>query len=499
MVVWATMFCIVALLRRYWTEHEHLSFPQVAVPLYVAGAGHGRRLSSRGFWTEPLMWIGFGVAMAHFLTIMLHGLNPTIPTLGISADLGALLTERPLDSLRPLMFCHNPMLTGFAYFAPQDLSFSMWFFYIFWDEPIKLFYAVSGLEAQGAPYTAQQGAGVFFAIALLAGWAGRGYWRGLWQAAWRGRPVAGPGERHPWADPLSTRLALVGLGCGFAALCAWYVIAGMSWWVAVPFLMMVLLFATVFTRGRAETGVYSVFLIPYFQAGDQLKSFLGSGVLAPYGNHANFTLLASALSLNYGFFAENMTFQIEGLRLAEECRIKTSHMTVLIMVAALVGLVIRFWSELDFTREYGSFGPVGPSSEGGWWPGEVRASYAEVSQLVDGVKLSPDWHRNGFTIGAFLIALLLGRLRAAYPRSPLNPLGMALGIHYGVVFWGPFLTAWAAKGVILRLGGGRLYHRLIPFFIGLIVGQLFAQGVVWNVFGMFAPESWRGAAVLVQG
>jgi hypothetical protein len=499
MALWATQFCITALLRRYWTDHEHLAFPQVSVPLYIADAGTGRMRPKRGFWAEPLMWIGFGVTFLHFLTIMLHGLNPNIPTLTMKTDVGAFLTERPFDSLRPLWFCYNPMLTGFAYFAPQDLCFSMWFFYLFYDGAIKLFYAVSGLPPHGAPYTHEQTAGAFFAVALLYLWASRGYLRGVASSAARGRPIATPGEPNPWADPLTARTAVIGLVCGFVALCAWYMIAGMSWWVAAPFFVMILLFATIYTRGRAETGVYPIYLVPFFQASRQLKSFLGSGPLMPHGSFANLTLLASALPLHYGFVAENMTFQIEGLRLGEECRIKTSHMTTLILFAALVGIAMKFYTELSVNREFGAFGPSGGADEGGWWTGVVRGEYQEVGQVMSGTPLQPDWYRNGYTIGAFVFSLALALIRATFPRSPLNPLGFALTVHYGVIHWGPFLAAWLAKSIILRIGGGRLYHKLIPLFVGLIVGQVFALGVVWNLFALFTREEWRALAVPVQG
>jgi hypothetical protein len=46
------------------------------------------------------------------------------------------------------------------------------------------------------------------------------------------------------------------------------------------------------------------------------------------------------------------------------------------------------------------------------------------------------------------------------------------------------------------VGGGRLYHRLIPVFVGLVVGQVFASTIVWRVFDLFMPESWRAAAQL---
>jgi hypothetical protein len=89
MVLWVTLYCIVALLRRHWVEHEKLAFPLVTVPLYIAASGAGRIRPRTTIWAEPLMWVGFGVPFLHCLSIMLHALNPSFPTLGRHTEIGA--------------------------------------------------------------------------------------------------------------------------------------------------------------------------------------------------------------------------------------------------------------------------------------------------------------------------------------------------------------------------------------------------------------------------
>lgn len=65
---------------------------------------------------------------------------------------------------------------------------------------------------------------------------------------------------------------------------------------------------------------------------------------------------------------------------------------------------------------------------------------------------------------------------------------------YGYAYWGPFLTSWAVKWVLLRLGGMRLYNALVPLFIGLVVGQIFSVSVVWQIVSLFMTDEWRGLA-----
>ncbi len=113
---------------------------------------------------------------------------------------------------------------------------------------------------------------------------------------------------------------------------------------------------------------------------------------------------------------------------------------------------------------------------------------------MDGNLLAPDWNRNGFTIGAFLFTLALVALRAVFPRSPLHPLGFVMTTSYGYAYWGSFLTIWAIKAVILRIGGARLYVRLVPLFVGLVLGQVFALSVVWQGFALFTSDEWKKLA-----
>jgi len=496
MVLWGTLYCVVSVLRRYWVEHEHLAFPVVTVPLYIAAAGSGRLRPRKTVWGEPLMWVGFAISMLHFLSIMLHGLNPGVPTLGTNFDVGKLFTEKPLDALRPLsLFIYNPSLAGFAYFAPQDLCFSMWFFFLFWFKPIALIYRIAGLQpAPGFPFYWEQSAGAFIAIALFYAWAARGFLKRVWQAALSGEPLAKEGEPNRFADHLTPRVALLGGACGFVSLCIFYNLAGMSWWVATLFFAMIILFATIFTRGRAESGVSYTSSFPFWQASRQLKSFLGSAPLMPGGSYSNLVHLGSLIFLHFGDYPECMTYQMESLKLGEEVRVKTSHMSAIIMGAMLVGLIVVFQTFLSQAYGWGMNTLQGGTTQGGYHVSISRAEWDEISSVAEGTALLPDWNRNGFTIGAFGFTLLLVALRQVFPRSPFHPLGFVMTTSYGYAYWGSFLAIWAVKSVILRLGGVRLYHQLTPVFVGLVLGQIFALSAIWPLFAAFAGDDWKALA-----
>jgi hypothetical protein len=48
--------------------------------------------------------------------------------------------------------------------------------------------------------------------------------------------------------------------------------------------------------------------------------------------------------------------------------------------------------------------------------------------------------------------------------------------------WFPMLLSWAAKALILRYGGMKAFRACIPFFLGLLLGDV-VIGVLWAVVG----------------
>jgi len=493
-VLWGTLLCICVLLRRHWVEDERLAFPLVQVPLYITGFARTSQQSDGSIWRQPLMWAGFVVAAIHFASIMAHGANPSLPTLGPGYNLGEFFTEHPLNALSSyFLFVHNPQLVGLAYFAPQDVCFSMFFFF-FLIKLMMLFYRATGLEEpSGFPFFWEMAAGAFVGIAIYYAWSGREYLRKLWRSIVAGPGAEGAAARDPNA-PISYRLAAIGAVTGFLLLCAWYIAAGMSWWIPPIFFGLIVLFATIFTRGRAEAGIGSLASFPFWQASRQIKSFLGTERLTPDGNYTNLSMLASLIFLHFGLFPETMTYQIEGLKISEDARLSPKGMTGLMSVALVLGMLAMMWFAVNAFYEWGGNTLSRGITEGGYHVRITVTELAAVDTVINGTHSPPDRARNAFTIGALLFTLLIVVIRINWLRFPLHPLGLVMTLPYGYAYWGPFFAAWLVKWGILKFGGIRLYSALIPFFIGMIVGQIFSLSIVWQVVALFMPEQWRTLA-----
>jgi hypothetical protein len=101
-------------------------------------------------------------------------------------------------------------------------------------------------------------------------------------------------------------------------------------------------------------------------------------------------------------------------------------------------------------------------------------------------------HGMACVAGLLLMAVLLVA-RSKWLRFPLHPLGYLVyclapahhfagqdGVKWQNALWGPMLVAWLIKRTIIRYGGMKLYRRLLPIFLGMILGTLLMY-VFWNV------------------
>ena len=88
----------------------------------------------------------------------------------------------------------------------------------------------------------------------------------------------------------------------------------------------------------------------------------------------------------------------------------------------------------------------------------------------------------------FLFTGFLWWLRTRFPMFPFHPTGYAVASSMWTFGWLWFsvLISWAIKNLVLRFGGIRLYHKVLPLFLGLILGQ-FIVGGTWVLIRLI----WR--------
>lgn len=451
-----TTFCINVMLRRQWIEIERLSYPIIELPYQMTTA--------RFFRSKPL-WVGIILAGGIDVVNGLHFLYPNFPGLGGEFyDLRPLFTTKPWNAIgwTPIVFF--PFVIGMAYFIPLDLSFTFWFFYIFWKFEM-IFGSIAGLQRiPGFPFIFDQSFGVCVGVLCMTLWSARDHLRDVLRQAWQGGKKAGANE------PMSYRVAVLGLVFGFLLLVGFWWVAGLSFWVAVLVFAIHLTTVTVITRVRAELG-------PPIH---DLRS-MGPDVLLPkmFGMRRlggqNLALFSLIFCFNRAYRGNTMPHQLEGFKLAERSRSSSRRIAVAMLLAMVLSPFAAFWGALHLGYESGAIevwsGSVFNRTQS-WLTNPMPVDIPSLIAMVCGL--------------LFAFGLTLVRLRFFW--WPLYPIGYAISGTWAVnFFWFSVFISYFIKLAILRFGGVRTFRRVAPFFLGLIVGE-FLVGSVWGLLGIFLEK-----------
>ena len=79
---------------------------------------------------------------------------------------------------------------------------------------------------------------------------------------------------------------------------------------------------------------------------------------------------------------------------------------------------------------------------------------------------------------------------------PLLPVGFVTS--YGAFVanaWFSIFAGWLAKALIVRLGGASLYTRLMPLFLGVILGEALAAGALLAINAIAVMNGYESQTV----
>jgi len=468
------MACVATLFRRQWIDNERLSFPLVQLPVELVGGGKTALLSNR------LMWLGFLVpALIHGMN-GLHNVAPSLPALQLSYPLNDYLTTRPWSDIYFTPAVVALSMVGFSYLLPLDVSFSFWFFLLFFRFQ-DIVSSVFGLvPANAALYPARyhigyQSAGAFVMIAASMVWLARPHFRLVL------RRVFGEGSSKIDADEhMSYRAAFWGMFISFGLIVLWCAQAGMTPWVAAVMVFgFVFIIVLVLTRCVSEVGL--LMLQPIFRPMD-LWAIVAPRAALGVGN------LSVLALLNGVFFRDPRTLMpafMDSMRGAGMVGARRRSYAIGVGLAVLVSIVAASVIHLSIAYRTGAL------RLNDWFMRDNPTLYfGEAASIINRNSGLDPMAGLSFSIGAIgTLALLIMRTRFWW--WPFHPLGYAMGAAWpSVIFWNAFLAGWTCKALILRYGGPKTYGTLRPFFLGLIFGE-FASAVAWSgasaVFGIAAP------------
>ncbi len=460
------MLCLNSIVRRQWSEHERLSFPIVVLPFEMTAPGCA-------FYRNRLMWTGFALA-SFTVTLNTLSLNfPAIPHLALrEIDLRTYVVDSPWTAIggTPVQFL--PFVIGLGFLLPLDLSFSCWFFYLYWKAQSVISAAYGWNEGRpDFPYIPEQSAGAFLGVAVFVIWIGRRFWQQvLRQAFTRERPL------NDQSEPMSYRAAVWGILAGFGALVLISTSLGISPAMAVVFMGIYFALSISVDRMRAEFGSPAHDL--HHAGPDQIISEV-QGVRNL--DMRTMTAFAIYAGFNRAYRSHPMPHQLEGFRLANQSGLSMRPLLWVMLAAGIWGTLCAFWALLHVYYQLGSATakmavPDVPTIFG-------NEPYRRLENWISSPKMR-DPLETRFLIGGLLFSLFLMVMRGQFLWWPFHPVGLAVSSSWAMGYmWFPIFVAWLLKRVILRAGGLQGYRTAVPFFLGLVLGE-FVVGSVWNILGL---------------
>lgn len=456
------LMALMLLVSEEWIDHERLVFPIVRLPVEMLEGSSGT-----SFFRQRAAWIGMGAAALLNAINMVRGVFFGGPSGGLRVDLGRQLVDYPWRALRPLQANLRPELIGLGYLVSTELSFSIWFFYVF-HKLQSLLLTMAGYRLSGLPFAQEQGIGAYLVLGLILLWKGRRALTTAWHQ-WTHANTRQTG-RVPY------RWALAGAIACLAGLVLFMVAAGMAPWLAILYLTILVVVACVYARVRAETGVPLVWAFPYGQQHKVIWNFLGQARVIGIGpTLASPTIFALMAFLSRGYFPTVSGYEIEGLRLGQLTALSWPHTAWTMLVAVAFGALSAMVFHL---QPYYHFGGVGLRG-GIWGSGIARQEYLNVIRGA-AYPAPPDVPRIIATcFGGGLVALLAGA-RSYWFSFPFHPVGYAVACAYGNLVWAPFLIVWIVKSALLHYGGSQSYLRALPGFVGFALGHFITAGAIWG-------------------
>jgi len=458
------MLCFTVLLRKQWTEREKLTYPLVHLPLDISA-------EKTSFFRNRLLWAGIGIAVAIDVLQGLHVLWPAIPGLKIKEiNLINYITTAPWNAIGNCPISFYPFAIGLGTLLPLDLSFSSWFFFLFWKAEVVTAAALGWNQIPRFPYVNEQSFGAYMGICLFAIWASRKHIANILVHLFTGR-----GEADDAGEPLRYRTAVFGAAIGTLALMAFVRAMGMSWWLIIVFFAIYFAMSVAVTRMRAELGPPAHDL---HAAGPDaiLPAIIGPAKLGT----GNLVVLSMMFWFNRAYRSHPMPFQLEGFKMAERAAMSYRRLFAAILIAVVAGTIASFWSQLHICYQVGAAAKMAPPTVPLIFGGEP---YGRLDAWLKGAP--PPSANIMWAIGVgFGLTILLNSLRMRFFWFPFHPVGYAVSSSWSMhQLWMCMFIAWVIKLILLRYGGLRLYRGAVPLFLGLILGEC-VMGSLWTIIGI---------------
>ena len=466
--------CAFVILQRQWEDAERLTYPlaQFAVEL-TSGFDEPGRVPR--LFRDGVFWAGFFLVFGIFLWNIVGYFAVVLPEITV---FGFYLTKAVHVSrdFPPVYLRVLPTVIGLTYFCNLDILLSLWAFRLLAIFKLGIMNRTGfgiGLSGQQAPPSGildLEGYGAMVLLALWSVWVARGHLQRVWRTA------LGGGGAPKDEETASYRIALLGFGISTVFIVGLMHAFGISLPIAIAHTLMLYIAYLIVAKFTAASGFTHLFPVAV-KGGPMLETLVGTANLSR-GD------LVGIGMVNTGAFFGNLRIPAwpalpHHFKLLSSLTRRRSLVVWLALLAFLAGLFASFFFVIYLPYIYGGQnlhkGPFNPE-------GALVAPFNRLAAKVLESDLTVfDSAKVGVCLFGALEVLLMIVLRNRLPWWPLHPLGLAFQNTTGprIYAFSIFLT-WAAKSLIMRIGGIGLYRRAAPFFIGLPMG--YVAGVFLSSF-----------------
>lgn len=476
-LILAGALAINVVMRRAWVDGERLPLPLARIPEALFGNAQDESSFAR-LWSMRVLWVGVILGLGWGLLRGLHFYNPNIPDTNINIDLAPYFGDSMGDFWKNVKFKVFAVFVAVSVFVELNVLASLvvgYFAYrsLFW---LGSFTGWGGTV--GYPYPHYQQLGAFLAYGFLVVLLTRKHiWSTLREAM---RPSLRPEGN---GEVFSYRTAYLILAFALGGSLFWAEVVGISQSGMFLFMGLMLIFALVASKFRAESGMPSGYFMP--QNGALALILLGG--IPVFGAEAVLLTFICSFIFCVSVFFLIPGAQIELMELGRSYRMKSSHIVGVIALGLLGGLIIGGWVFLGNAYAFGgeSMKYDWAFMEKPWYFGEfnVQLAAATSETAKQGSLLSPS--NIAFSLAAVVTAVLTF-LRQIFAGFWLHPMGFIVGSSYMTeILWGSFLVAWALRLLFVKFGGGlSVRTKLQPFFIGVLLGSAMSW-MVWFAYNSY--------------
>ncbi len=478
---WTTLFVaivaaslgIVVILRRQWVEHEKLTFPLAEVPLQMVAESEKPGIVP-AILKSKLFWIGFAIPFLIRMWNIATYFYPWLPGIGIG-DRETSIRFGP--NFPDIAVKTNFFVIGFAYLAPLEILFSVWFFHLLANLQIGLqnklgYHPIEGVDTQCSYQSAELGWQAFGGLAFIACWAiwlARRHLREVWRKVWR--------EDYPLDDSgelMRYRTALLLVVWGLAYIFFWLWRSGMSPGVAALFILVQFIIFLAISKIAAMSGL--VYLRATLSAQGAVMGMVGTANMSVPSMTA--TVFSLTWYTDYTCFV--MPRMMHAAKIGDAIRARRRAILLAMLLGAIIGGGVAVYYTICLAYEHGAFNfDVYTFTSGN------RSSFDSIVSHIKNPR-GVGWTRMEFMgIGAVITALLTF-LRQRFVWWPLHPVGFTISTAWCTrVCAYPAFFVWLIKLILIKIGGVELFRKFTPFFIGMLLGFCAGVGVAFVVDLLF--------------